>query len=57
MAFWIVLIVFGIPLCLAVVLRRKQQQKYQNELEDIQRRIAEKEAENESDQIAKDSDP
>lgn len=44
MAFWAVLIVFGIPLALAVTLNRKQQQKYQNELQDIQRQIAEKEA-------------
>lgn len=45
MLFWVALIVFGIPLIVAVVLRQKHNQKYQNELEDIQRRIAEKEAE------------
>lgn len=49
MAIWITLIVIGIPLLLAILWRRKQQNKYQSELEDIQRQIAEKEAQKEAE--------
>lgn len=43
MLFWVGLIVFGIPLYYAILQRKKHREKYQRELEDIQRRIAAKE--------------
>ena len=53
MLFWVALVVFGIPLLVAVMLRRKHNQKYQDELDEIQRRIAEKESEKKRNRIWK----
>jgi|GEM_PF-5528081 hypothetical protein len=56
MPIWVALIVFGIPLILVVVLRRKNQQKYQTELDNIQQRLAAKEAEKEVEKEAESRD-